>query len=92
MLTTVADVLATVDLQVYMLDRDGGVSADLNETVAQSINSLVLADVDFTIDSAGLIAGSMLDIRVAITVNDASTGTVVEGVLGIIELLCDIRA
>ena len=91
MLTTVADDSAVVDLQVYELDRIGGVSADLNETVAQSINSLVLADVDFTITAAGLIAGSMLDVRLAVTVTDAATGTVVEGVIAIVERRCDTR-
>lgn len=91
MLTTVADTSAVVDLQVYELDRDGGVSADINATAAQSINSVTFADVDFTVTATGLIAGSMLDVRVAITVTDAATGTVVEGAIGIIELRCDIR-
>lgn len=91
MLTTVADTTATLDAQVYECDRVGGVSSDLCATAAQSINSVTLADYEFEITPTDLVAGDALDIRLAVAVNDAATGTVVEGVIAAIELLVDIR-
>lgn len=91
MQTTVADVSATVDVEAYESDKNGGVSADLCTTAAQSINSLVDADKDFVITATGLVAGDWLDVRVSIAVNDAATATAVLAAIGHAALLCDIR-
>jgi hypothetical protein len=91
MLTTVADVSATIDLEVYRILRTGAVGGDLCVTAAQSINSLTLADKTFDLDESTLIAGDLLDIRVSIATNDAATATVVQGVLTALDLLCDVR-
>lgn len=91
MLTTVSDGTATLDVQAYETDREGGVGSDICATAAQSINSLTLADYDFTITPNDLVAGDLLDVRIAVAINDGSTVTVVEGVIAAIELLCDIR-
>lgn len=91
MKTTVSDGTATVDAQVYALDREGGVSADLCATAAQSINNLVFADLDFTITPTALSAGDVLMIRLAIAVDDSSTVTAVIGTVAAAELLLDIK-
>lgn len=89
--TTVANTTATVDIEAYMLDEDGGVGSDLCATAAQSINSLTKADNDFTITPATLSAGDQLDVRVSIAVNDGATGTAVIAEISKLSLLCDIR-
>jgi hypothetical protein len=89
--TTVADTSATVDVEVHKSDREAGVGSDICDTAAQSINSLTFADKDFTIDATGVSPGDMLDVRVAIAVEDSATGTAVIGSLGAIELLADVK-
>ena len=92
MLTTVADGSATIDIEAYLSDDEAGVSgADLCATAAQSINSLSVADKDFTITSGALSAGDTLDVRIAVTITDTATGTEVKGILGSIDRLCDCR-
>ena len=92
MLTTVADTTATIDLEVYESDKEAGIGADICATAAASINSLTLADKDFTITPASLVSGDVLDCRIAIAINDGATGTAVKGIVGYAALLCDIRA
>lgn len=92
MLTTVSDTTCTIDAEVYGNDRDTTVgTSDICATSAQSINSLVFADKDFTITSATLNAGEVLDIRLAITYDDSSTGTAVIPAIGAGELILTIR-
>jgi hypothetical protein len=91
MLTTVADTAATIDVEAYQLNDDGTLSADLCTTAAQSINSLTFEALDFAINAATLVAGSRLDVRLSILVNDAATVTVVKGVLQSLILLADLR-
>lgn len=92
MLTTIADVTATLDVEAFLLDREAGVEgADLISTALQSINNLVLADKDFNLTPTNLAPGSILDIRFTLAVNDAAGLTAVKGILGIVELLCDIK-
>jgi len=88
--TTIADVTATIDVECYVTDGVGGVSADKCTTAAQSINSLTDANYDFQL-GATLVAGDILDIRVAIAINDAATGTAVTGNLGRAYLGVDVR-
>lgn len=92
MVTTVADTTATVDVECYKSDNEGGVDgSDLCATAAQSCNSLTAADKDFTITPTSLSPGDWLDIRIAIHVNDAATGTAVKGMIGRAQLLCDTK-
>jgi hypothetical protein len=91
MKTTVADTSATVDAQVYRNAGDGTVGSDLCATAAITINSLTAADKDFTITATTLEPGDILDVRVAVAVNDAATGTAVIGRIVAIELLTDQR-
>lgn len=81
MVTTVANGTATIDAQVYALDGDAAVGADLCTTAATSINSLTFADKDFSITATSLEPGSVLDIRLAIAITDSATGTAVIGAL-----------
>jgi hypothetical protein len=91
MKTTVADVSATIDFQVYLSDDEEGISADLCTTAAQSINSLVDANFDFQITATSVEPGDTLDIRVAVATNDAATATAVIGQVGKIEVLLDVK-
>ena len=91
MLTTVADTTCTVDVECYRSDEEGGISADLCTTAAQSMNSLTGADYDFTLTPTTFVSGDTLDIRVTIACNDAATGTVVEPIIGAVQLICDVR-
>ncbi len=91
MLTTVADVSCTADIECYSADEDTTISADLCTTAATTMNSLSFSDLDFTISATSLVSGSWLDVRITIACNDAATGTVVEPVIGAVKLLCDIK-
>jgi hypothetical protein len=89
--TTVADVAATVDVEAYLPDGTGAVGSDLCSTAVQSINSLTDADKDFVITSTGIVAGDVLEVRVAVLVNDAATVTAVIAAIQEISLLADVR-
>lgn len=91
MLTHVADVSATLDVECYKSDRERGVSADLCATAAQSINSLTLASKTFIITSTSLTPGDVLDIRLTMVVNDAASATAVIGCIGEAAMLFDIQ-
>ena len=91
MVTTVADTACTVDVECYRIDKVGGIGADLCATAATTINSLTFGAKAFTITSTSLVAGDVLDVRIAITCTDAATGTAVTPTIGAIDLLCDIK-
>jgi len=91
MVTTIADVSCTIDIQAYKLDNIGGISADLCATAAITINSLVFAAKEFVITPSGLVAGDIFDVRVAIASNDAATGTAVKPTIAAIQLTADIK-
>ena len=92
MVTTVADQSATLDVQAYRADREAGIGADLCATAATTINSTTLADIDFTITPATLSAGDLLDVRIAVLVDDDGDGGAgITGIIGAAELLCDIK-
>lgn len=91
MLTTVADTSATLDFMAYESDKESGISADLVATAAQDINNLVLDDYDFSVTATSLVAGDVLDIRMAMAINDGATVTAVQGIVGWCGLLLDIR-
>ena len=89
--TTVADTTCTIDAEVYKLDKITGIGSDICATGATSINSLTFADIQFTITPSGVVAGDVLDVRIAIACNDAATGTAVTPTIAAIDLLCDIK-
>lgn len=92
MLTTVASSSCTVDVEVYLTNRESLVSgSDLCATSAQSINNLTFGNKDFTINAGGLTPGVELDIRITIACADVATGTAVKPTIGAIELLCDVK-
>ena len=91
MLTTVSDTTATLDVVCYKSDEETGISADLCDTVAQDMNSVVFGDLDFTITPTALSPGDILDIRIHVAINDGATATVVNGCIGAAQLLCDVK-
>ena len=93
MLTAVADQTATVDVEVYKSDEDATSTGDLCATAATSdnMNSLVFADIDFTITPTTLSPGDLLDVRLTVTVDDNGDAAVMKGSIGSVQLLCDVR-
>ena len=91
MVTTVASVSCTVDVECYEIDKITGIGSDLCTTSATTINSLVFAAKSFTITPSGLTAGDVLDVRLTIACNDAATGTAVTPTIAGIDLQCDIK-
>lgn len=89
--TTISDGTATIDVECYALDNDGGVGSDLCTTAAISINSLSKADADFTISSSGVSGGTRLDVRITIAITDTATGTAVLGEISQVAFLLDVR-
>ncbi len=89
MLTTVADTSATLDCQVYETDEEAGIGSDLCGTVAQNINDLVLADIDFTIDGTGCVAGDVLDLELTTVSIQTGTATETIPIIGAVQLLYD---
>jgi hypothetical protein len=86
--TTVASTTATIDVEAYLLDDEGGISADLCTTSAQDINSTTMTIKDFAITESG-VRGKTLDVRITIAVNDSGTGTAVIGQIGSVKFLAD---
>lgn len=91
MVTTIADVACTVDVEAYRVGKDNSLGSDLCATSATTMNSLTFANKDFTITAASLSAGDVLDVRVTIAVNDAATATAVIAAIAAADLLCDIK-
>lgn len=91
MLTTVADTAATIDFAAYRSNDESGIGSDLVTTSATTINSLTLANKDFTVTPTTLNPGDTLDIRMAVLVNDAATATAVTGIVGSVEVLIDVK-
>tara|TARA_R110000868_G_scaffold296861_6_gene557239 strand:- start:1816 stop:2439 length:624 start_codon:yes stop_codon:yes gene_type:complete len=91
MVTTVASVSCTVDVEAYKIDKIGGISADLCTTAAATINSLVFGSKSFLITPSALVAGDVLDVRITIAFSDSATGTAVTPTISGIDLLCDIK-
>ena len=89
--TTVADTTATIVVAAYQIKSDGTLSGNLVTTSATSINSTTLANYDFVVTPTTLAPGDLLDVRVAIAVNDAAGVAVVQGVLAKLFLRCDCR-
>lgn len=91
MITTIADTTATADLEIYVNNGDGAVGSDLCATAAQSINTLLTNTLDFTVTSGSLAKGDVLECRLAVTIEDGSTGAAVIGEIRTVKLKRDIR-
>lgn len=92
MLTTVADTTATLDVEIYKLNRDTLITgSDLCATSAQSINSTTFAEKTFELTTTTLSPGDWLDLRIAVAVNDAASGTAVIGAIAAVDLMADIQ-
>ncbi len=92
MVTAVADITATLDCLVYKQqdDPDDAIGSDLCATAATTINSLTLANIDFTVTPTGLVAGDILDVKITTAVNDDTTAVVIARI-SYAHLLCDVR-
>jgi hypothetical protein len=88
MKTTVAGTSAAID---FLVARRAAPTVDVCATAAQSINSLVAADKDFTITPTDCVPGDILDVVCTIAYVDAATGTAVIGQINSITLLLDIK-
>lgn len=92
MVTTIADVSATVDVEAWRIDKDGTLgAADICTTSATTINALGALEKQFTLDSDTISAGDMLLFRVSVAINDGATATAVIGQIAAIDLLADLR-
>ncbi len=94
MLTTLGDGTCNVDVECFESDRDGaagGSPTDICATAAQSINSLTPANIDFDITAAALVAGDLLDVRLAFACADGGDlGTMIPEISQV-EFLLDIK-
>ena len=92
MKTTIAGTSATIDAECYLSNKEALIHAtqtgDMCTTTAIDINSLTLADRDFTLTPTYVIAGDLLDVRITMSITDASEVTAVIGVLGSVQLVC----
>jgi len=93
MITTVADTTAVLDCEVYKLqgDPDDAIGSDLYTGSAVTMNSLVFADIDFSLTASSLSPGDIFDVRISTTITDAATVTAVIGGISSAKLLCDVR-
>jgi len=91
MLTTVADTSCTLDLECYVNNGDGTVGSDICATAVQDINSVTLANKDFTITPGSISNGDELLFRIAIAYSDTGDAGVMIPEIGSIKMLRDIR-
>lgn len=71
----VLNTAATIDAEAYRMDNEGGVSADLNGTSAQNVNSTSWTSLLFSIDGATLAPGDVLEIYLSAIANDSGGTT-----------------
>ncbi len=92
MVTTAASASCTLDFEAYEVNKSGGVTgSDLVTTAAISINSTTFAARTFDVNSSGLGAGDVLDIRIAIAYNDSATATAVIPAIAHLVMALDIK-
>lgn len=91
MVGAIADVSAACIVNVNKSDEELGVGAELVVGGGQSCNSLAFADYDFTVEPATLVPGDLLNIRLAVLLQDNATGTPVIAAIGSVKLLCDVK-
>lgn len=88
---TVSDTTATLDVEAFKSDGEGGGGSDLYADSAVDINSATFSDKDFVISAGSLSPGDVLDVRIAIAITDGATGSGVVANIGELALLCDTR-
>lgn len=92
MKTTISDGTATLDVEVWRIDKDGTLgSADLYAGAAQDINDLTADAYDFVLADTTLEPGDQLYVRLSISVSDGATATAVIGAVWQVEVLADLR-
>ena len=93
MLTTVASVACTLDLEVYKSDEDSTSTGDLvpSTTTAQDMNSDSFADFDFALTSTTLSPGDLLDVEITVSADDDGDAGAMTACIGSVQLLCDVR-
>lgn len=93
MITTVAGTSATIDCEAYKQQSSptDAIGSDLVTTAAQSINSLVFADMDFVVLPTSMSPGDILDVRITTAVNDGASATAVIAGITSCKLMCDVR-
>jgi hypothetical protein len=69
-LTTISDGTLTLDVECWKDAGDGTVGSDICATAAQDINSLTMANVDFTITPTGVVPGDKLIFRLSFAGSD----------------------
>lgn len=89
--TNVADTSCFIDAEAYEVTDDSVSGSDICATAQQSMNSLTENDLDFTITSTGLVAGDILEVRIAVICTDGATGTAVTPVVYKSSILFDAR-
>lgn len=91
MLTTVSDGTATLDVECWKDDGDGTVATDICATAATTINSLTLANKDFTITPTTVEGGDLLNFRLTFGGSDTGNAGVMIPTVTAITVLLDIN-
>lgn len=88
--TTLSDGTCTIDAEAYIAN-DGTLTSDLVTTAAQSMNSLTVANYNFTLASGLIDPGDLIEVRLTIACVDTATATAVTPAVYEVALLCDTR-
>lgn len=88
--TTLSDGTCTIDAEAYIAN-DGTLTSDLVTTAAQSMNSLTVANYNFTLASGSIDPGDLIEVRLTIACVDTATATAVTPAVYEVALLCDTR-
>jgi hypothetical protein len=88
MKTTVANTSSTIDVECV---RQAAPSVDVCATAAQSINSLVAANKDFTITPTDVVPGDILDIRLTSLAVDGQNSVESYSQINKVTLLLDVK-
>ncbi len=91
MITTEADTTCTVDVQAYKVGKDNTLGSDICATSATNMNSDTFDNKTFVITATTLVAGDVLDFRIAISVVDGASATAVIAAIAAVDLLCDVK-
>lgn len=92
MLTTVASEACTVDVTVYKSDEDSTPTEVAITEVAQDMNDLTFADIDFTVTTpSSLSPGDILDVLLTVSADDDENLGEMYACIGSVQLLCDVK-
>lgn len=85
-----AQVSNTIDIVAYESNKEAGIGSDLVTTAATAFTTSY-ADIDFSLTPTGLVAGDLLDFRIAIALDDTAGANACIARLGCVSLMCDVR-